>query len=224
MKWWARFGWLLVGLVGISLLPAAMMYGWSWKARAEAARLLQVAKQLQPGVTSETEARKLLEPFSKYGRTEQFRSSGWEADESTEIMIMNAPGWFIKGARHMPFLQYTYVPPLSSFSVKPSFSQGVLSNVMLGEAQQPSKGLTLHVFHVLTWELSEKYPDPAVDRRRQGKIYDAAPGISSLDVYFDERASPSERAKALNFDFRCMTSLTECRDTRQVLDVAPTDD
>jgi hypothetical protein len=211
---------LSASLLGVLFLLAGSMYSWRWWTRFEAGRLLDVAKTFRPGITTQAEVDSSLEPFRRYRGSFHAQLYGWSDGANTIYTILNYPRWFFSG---MPKSELTaaILPPLTGFTIQPRFEGGVLSSLQIAVGQSP-KAASLHVFQVTLTEITQKMRPVDIRAPEQAfNGYSAEPGINSLNVFLDERATASERKMALAFNLHCMSSLVYCAETSQVLQPLP---
>ncbi len=136
--------------------------------------------------------------------------------------ITPVPEWVWTTLNHMPepvasSLRHWPVLEWALFSVDPTFKQGRLISLQVAELHgegHPYAGiLRIHagVVQHLTFD----------DRPFSGYSANQGGGNGKVlytQVDMDERATPEERRRALDFRFNCFTRLRRCSDGRQLLD------
>jgi len=109
------------------------------------------------------------------------------------------------------------------FTVIPTFQDGRLMAIRIGEQQgegHPFGGfVTIHAGRLQHLYSNDIDMFPGYTGRSMG------PGdkVFYTHVDMDDRATPEERHRALDFRFSCFTALRLCRDGRQLLDPITTD-
>jgi hypothetical protein len=211
---------LLASLLGVFFLLAASLYSWRWWTRFEAGRLLDVAKEFRPGITTQAEVDSSLEPFRRYRGSVQSYLYGSSDGARTVYTVINTPRWFLAVAGKSE-LTAEILPPIGAIEIQPNFVHGVLSSLQIVVGQIP-KTATFHVFQVLTIEKSQREDwGEGLAPLQPFAGYSVEPGINSLEVFLDDRATATERGGALAFNLHCMTSLIFCTETSQVLQPLP---
>jgi len=195
--------------------------------RYKASRLLAVARTLHPGITTQTQAQKALEPFSAYG--EEYRSNSSEAiSETITYALQNVPSQtvpVIDEIRSFPFrILYTW----TRFSVDMKYENGFLAEIRILEMQQDHLGYP--------------HPNAASVRIVASKLVRLSPDFTGYSehpnytfgvdgkgnpngfvccyirrIEMDERATADQMAHALNFRLNCMSSFVRCKNDREIL-------
>lgn len=239
MRLWKK---IVMGMVvAVFGAPIAISYGAAWYERIEAERLLACAKTLQPGITTEAEFHKALQPI--VGRLQDHHSQGGiEPDGSTDdFQVFNGVSWtpvlFERiGELSNDFVGHSPLPEWGMFEVSAGFKEGEL--VKLRVIEFNLGGGVGHPFADIVEIYAHQAPVDDVDgwvdagpfsgyavhttmlQDFMGKQLRTPVPFKQL-VYVDERATAKERRKALDFNFQCFTAIGGCRDASLMLQPSP---
>ena len=176
--------------------------------RWQASKLLAVVRQFQPGITTEAQARSGLKPFARY-ETEDAPASG--DVKAVALSLENSP----------PF-------PWTRFSVQIDFVGGLISEINALEMQVDKPGYP-HPNSASVTEYSNRLHPLPPDFTGYSESSRTTGGVDTegrwtgficchaREIRLDERATPAQLSRSLNFRLSCMTSFTHCKDDRQIL-------
>jgi hypothetical protein len=209
---------VISAFVGLMLVLLCGLLSESYFRRWQASRLLAVVRQLHPGTTTEVQARALLKPFAN----DQVGSD--RRDDASYYEFVNVSRW-------NPF---RFVLPWTLFSVNVEFAGGVVAGIVVTEMQEDHPGYphpNSASVSVCSNRVHALYADGALPAHFNGyREYSRATG--SLDsqgnwtkficcherfIALDERATPAQLSRSLDFRLSCMTSFVRCKDDRQIL-------
>jgi hypothetical protein len=187
--------------------------------------LLTAVRNLQPGVTTqaeyEREIRSLRPYFGKIYSGEQ--------EEPNALAIGNQPEWVLGILFKLPdSVRYKllYWPAMdwTSFSVEPTFEGGKLSALTLTEwhgSGHPAGGrVEVHAGTINHWPTEGAEEGFMGYEAHQMRLADVP---WSSHVRMDDRATPEQRRRAMDFKFECFTAFRSCADGRRILDPVITD-
>jgi hypothetical protein len=213
-------------LIGLPLVCSLALYATAWYHRLLAERLLAATKTLNVGVTTQAEYVKVIRPFV----TDADRIRGVEEDDpmTDAYVIATLPEWMFLSTVHLPeplrsVLSKWAVVEGTQFTVIPTFKDGRLMTIRIAEMQgegHPFGGfVTVHAGQIQhlspydTGAFSGYSGHPMGDNGR----------VIYTHVVMDDRATPEQRQRALDFRFGCFTAFRLCSDGRQLLDPMITD-
>jgi len=198
--------------------------------RSIASKLLLRVRELQPGQTSEAEARLLLKPFAAYeDRYSQTGTAGEKATSASEYAFSNVPDWYGKllgrfSVETGQAIQHVMLP-WTRFSVDLKYRDGVLSLMRVEEGQQEHPG-EVHPVAASVEILSKRFEqvEPSAEpndfsgffvHHQNTQAYDGPnpvgpPCCEEEFTVLDERATPQQRAQSLNFQLRCLDAIKPC--------------
>lgn len=196
----------------ISILFLLMLFyggslGISYFRWWQASKLLAVVRQLRPGVTNEAQTRALFEPFARY-RTDS-QGSGLEFDFAN---FMPAP-----------------IPvPWTLFMARLKFADGLLAQIDLTEMQVDHPGYphpnsaTVSIYSSRLRSSQADFNGYSEYSRSTGSV-DSKGNWTGFEccharfIKLDERATPAQLSRSLDFRLSCMTSFARCRNDREIL-------
>ncbi len=199
---------IAIGLTLAFLLTAffGRTFGVSYYRRWQASKLLAVIRQFDPGTTTEAQARATLKPFAHYEvGTERLHEAG------SEYAFENS-----------------FPLPWTRFSVDINFANGMVTRIHLLEMQVDHRGyphpnaasvtIYSHRVHPLPDDFSgyseRSQSTGSVDSQGHWTGFDCC---HARFIQLDERASPAQLSRSLNFQLHCMTSFLRCKDDHQIL-------
>ncbi|HEX9201478.1 MAG TPA: hypothetical protein VF865_18115 [Acidobacteriaceae bacterium] len=229
-----------VTAIGLSLaillaIPLASESVVSHYRRWQAYKLLATVRGLRPGVTTESQARAVLKPFFRYEETSEQRRNGIVVREIF-YQFYNVTDWTSSLAYHLRFLPFRFTLPWTRFAMNLEFVDGFLAEIHIGEMQQDQPGY-IHPTAASVSILSTRFG--ALPRSPWGPVPAGFKGYSEysqntagLDekgnytgftccyerfINLDERATPVQLSKSLNFQLHCLTSFLRCKDDHEIL-------
>lgn len=224
MSWLRKVIAGLLMLAALVVLCFAGLYGYAWKQRLLAGKLLSAVRTMQPGVSTEAQYEAAVQPFAKQViEIQQEGSGGKFVAVPSGFAVANEPEWVFAAVRRIP-----WVGDLGTrgayFSVEPKFLDGTLSSLHLEEMQMIS-GHAPGAFVRIMSNKSRDSESDILDEKggywfQSMQIGDGIPAWEQF-VTLDERATPREREAALNFDFACFTAIHNCLDGGKMLRPAP---
>lgn len=216
-------------VIGLLFVCAAALYATAWYRRVQAEHLLAAIKKLRVGVTTEAEYEQAIRPF--VADAEQVREGDAIATAQPvagAYAITSEPLWVYRTSAHMPeaivsTLSNWAVLEWTMFTVDPTFNDGRLTSLQIGEMQgngRPFAGFVrIHAGVVQRLWPSEPDSFPGYTAHPMG----GNGRVIYTHVDMDDRATPDEQRRALDFKFSCFTALKRCSDGRQLLDPIMTD-
>lgn len=221
MKWRRWVGGGLLIIVGLLLVCASGLYVSAWYQRWRAEQLFAAVRDLKPGVASEAEYMKTIQPSMRYAE------EAGTGDPSVPIVgylvVGSQPLWLVKTFSSLSerFGNYnsSLLPvPLTLLEVRGTFADGKLISLYVAEMQgsgHPYGGfVTIHAGRLE--HLFPGYPEvfTGYSARRMG----SERTVIYTHVDLDDRATDEQRRRALDFKFDCFTAFRRCTDGRQMLD------
>jgi hypothetical protein len=227
MKWRRWIGGVLLIVFGLLLVCAAGLYASAWYQRWRAEQLFAAVRDLKPGVTTEAEYMKAIEPHIRYA--DQAETGNPPSPIAGYLGVGSQPLWLVKTfsslSERLGNYNLSLLPvPLTLLEVSGTFADGKLISLYVAEMQgsgHPYGGfVTIHAGRLE--HLSPRYPEvfTGYSARRMG----GNGTVIYTHVDLDDRATDEERRRALDFRFNCFTSFRRCMDGRQFLDPIVTDD
>ena len=224
MRRWAKVvARVLIVVVAVPLLFLATVDASAFYYRWRAEKLLAVLKTVRPGVTTEAEYLRLVHPFEldpAYFTIGDKVVPGAVAIADRSDWMENAL-YFRRGL--IEHLQNWHVIPFGAdFTVVPSYEDGMVSRLEL-RVMTPvcchGMGASVH------WSASRyEGSDPWFQGNFSGyELSEEGPDRKPWDFFvtMDERATPEERNRALNLNFRCFTRFSMCDAASMYADPAP---
>lgn len=203
--------------------------------RWQASKLLATVRGLRPGVTTESQARAVLKPFSRYEETSERRREGIVVRE-IDYQFYNGTDWTSSLAYHLRFLPFRFTLPWTRFSVHFDFADGLLVRLDVDEMQEDRSGFphpnsaAVSIVSTRSGPLPRSAfgPLPAdfngySEYSRSTGSVDEKGNWTSFSccherwIKMDERATPAQLSESLNFQLHCLTSFLRCKDDRQIL-------
>jgi hypothetical protein len=218
---------LLAGVIVVAVLVVlcfAGLYGYAWKQRLLAGKLLAAVRTMQPGVSTQTEYEASLRPLAKHAlEISQQGADGRYKELPGGYYVSNLPAWVDIAINRVVWMRKFETRGVY-FAVKPEFQDGILSNLNMEETQTASghpPGATVRVRSMKYRDISSDYLDENGGYLFQSmQVGDGTPTWEQF-VTLDERATPSEREAAMNFNFACFTAIHNCMDGGKMLRPAP---
>jgi hypothetical protein len=184
--------------------------GVSYYRRWKASKLLAVIRQFHPGTTTEAQVRTALKPFANYEM---------EADRQRDNRSNNEVDFAFENSPPLPWTRF--------FS-RIDFVDGLVAEIYLSEMQVDHPGyphpngasVTIYSnrLHSLPADFSgyseASHSTGGVDTRRNWTGFECC---HERIVRLDERATPAQLSRSLNFQLHCLTSFLRCNDDRQIL-------
>jgi hypothetical protein len=209
-------------LVGIPLIYSLMLYTTAWYHRWRAERLLGAVNSLRVGVTTQVEYERAIQSF--VSNADRIRGGDSDQPLPDAYGITTLPEWMFLSTVHLPVIFGNWaVIEGTVFSVVPTFKDGRLMVIRIAEYQgsgHPFGGfVTIHAGQVQHLFPDETEPFSGYSGRPMGRRGE----IIYTHVDMDDRATPEERRRALDFQFNCFTAFRLCSDGRQLLDPVATD-
>ena len=200
-----RKGAIVVCLVLAFVLVAffGSRLGVSYYRRWQASRVLAVVRQFHPGTTTEAEARTALKPFARYEEDSGVNELGFVFENSPPL-------------------------PWTRFSIYIDFLGGSVAEVHFTEMQVDHPGFPHPNSASVTIYSNRLRPLPA-DFNGYSESSRTTGGVDpqgnwtgficchARSIKLDERATPAQLSRSLNFRLSCMTSFVRCKDDRQIL-------
>ena len=211
-------------VVAMPIFYVGAIYASAWYHRWRAQQLLAVLKTVRPGMTTQAEYMRLVHPFEAV--------SEWLLVDNKAlpgaISLSNRANWIEdlqneRLARFDNLLSWRVIPPYVGLSVIPSFEGGVVSKLDIEEmtavAGHPP-GAFVH-WDAQRFEGSDSRVFDGFSGYSRGQmgVVDQPPW--EFFVTMDERATPDERSRALDIQFRCFTKVTGCLEAREYFQPAP---
>jgi hypothetical protein len=220
MKWRRWVGGGLLIIVGLLLVCASGLYASAWYQRWRAEQLLAAVRDLKPGVTTEAEYMKAIQPHIRY--VEQAERGDPTVPIPGRYGVANQPMWLEKRlidlSDGLADVLPNWIAPEVSFQVAATFTDGKVKALDMGEMRgvyHPVAGfVTIHAGRLE--RLFPEYPEVFTGysaRRMRGKDR-----VIYTQVDLDERATEEQRRRAIDFRFGCFTAFRRCTDGRQMLD------
>ncbi len=222
-----RAGLLLIALVGVPLICFLALYATAWYHRWRAEELLGVARALHVGVTTQVQYERAFQPIGKYA--EHILDGDTNQPLPGAFGVTTLPEWIVLFITRLPEpirspLWNWSVFEGTVFEIIPTFKDGKLMTIRIAEMQgngHPFGGfVTIHAGQVQSLVPGDpKGTFSGYSARSMG----SADKVIYTHVDVDDRATPEERRRALDFRFSCFTSFRLCDDGRQFLDPYPLD-
>jgi hypothetical protein len=202
-------------VVFVLVLSFGSLLSVSYYRRWQASRLLEVVRQLHPGTTTEVQSRALLKPFAEY---EVISDQQHAARDLVQYD-------FIHSARLHP-LRFTL--PWTLFTVNIEFIDGLVARMDVTEMQEDHPGyphsnsVSVSIYSNRLCPLPADFNGYSEHSRSTGEI-DSKGNWTGFEccharfIKLDERATPAQLSRSLNFRLSCMTSFVRCKDDRQIL-------
>jgi len=216
---------VLCVLAGLPIICSLALYTTAWYHRWNAERLLAAVKNLHVGVTTQAEYERAIHPFVSAAYV--IRNGETNQPLPGAYGIATLPEWMFASTTHLPdpiqaALGKWAVIEGTLFSVIPTFKDGKLMAIRIAEEQgsgHPFGGfVTIHagqVQHLFPYDL-EPFSGYSARRLMSDRVI-----YTHVDM--DDRATPEERRRALDFRFTCFTAFRPCSDGRQLIDPMTTD-
>ncbi len=225
---------VFVTLLTLCFPFVASIYAMPWYERWQATRILARVRQFEPGETTEVQARESLKSLSKreikYTSGEQTVSQydfPYLAEWQNKILKSLPESWRQQLDRHHWTL----------FTVNVRYLQGFLAELHATEMQEVQPG-EVHPcaasVSILSTRLeprsTARFPDgfegfSATTTNTQRVDQHGIPIGPEIDprerIVLDERASPQQRAQALDFQLHCLTSIAPCNEVHKILPASP---
>jgi hypothetical protein len=208
------------------MICSLLLYTTAWYHRWKAERLLAAVKSLAVGVTTEAEYERAIHPF--VSNVDHIRGGISDQPLPGAYGITTLPEWMYMSTVHSPkpiavILGNWAVIEGTSFTVMPTFKDGRLIAIRIAEFQgngHPFGGfVTIHAGKV-----QHLFADDAeMFSGYSGRPMGGAGRVMYTHVDMDDRATPEERRRALDFRFDCFTAFRLCSDGRLLLDPITTD-
>jgi len=188
-------------------------------ARWQAGRLLKALRTMQPGVTSEKEYMAALSSFRWEGQALRESDGSKEFEVKGSLYIMNDPECRPWNYSWCEALEGRLIPYGTDFGVVPTFANGVLNEISFREMQiHPIHCCEASATrHAVVWKGREFSPRPF----NGYSLTYADSSVWNVSVDLDQRASPEQLERALDFDFRCFTRLQPCEEAKDFLQPVP---
>lgn len=203
--------------------------------RWQASRLLAEVREFHPGVTTEAQALSVLKPFSGYAVVSDRRRDTVVVHE-VEYQLYNTPAWTASVATHLRLLPLHVMLPCTLFIVDLEFAGGRLFSIHINEMQEDHPGyahpnaavvtITSRQFGALPespfGRLPLKFNGYSEHSQSTGRL-DERGDLTAFSccherfIEMDERATPQQRKRALNFQLHCMTSIAQCKSDHEIL-------
>jgi len=211
---------------GLPLAYPLALYSCAWYERWRAERLLAVVTSLHVGATTQAEYDRTVDRL--VGSADSVRDGDTNQSIPGAFGITTLPQWVYMSTHHLPepvekVLGNWAVVEGTMFEVTPTFKDGKLTAIRISEAQgsgHPFGGfVTIHA-----GRLQHLFPD-GIDTFSgySGRPMGTDEQVIYTHVDMDDRATPEQRRRALDFRFGCFTALRPCSDGRQLLDPITTD-
>jgi len=194
-----------------ALLLLSLFYGGSltvsYYRQWQASKLLAVVRQIHPGATTEAQSRILLEPFAKY-----------RTDSSNSVLEFQFAN----------FLPPPIPVPWTLFIAHFEFADGLLAQIHLTEMQVDHPGYphpnsaSVSIYSNRLRSSPADFSGYSESSRTTGSADSQGKwtGFECCHARFimlDERATPAQYSRSLDFRLSCMTSFVQCRGDRQIL-------
>jgi hypothetical protein len=197
----------------ILVLASGSLLSVSYYRRWEASKLLAVVRQLHPGVTTEVQARALLTPFAQSGSGRQT-----DAHSFVQYQFSNTSGWN----------PLQLILPWTLFEVNIEFAHGAVGRIDVTEMQEDHRGyphpnsVSVSIYSSQLQPLPVDFKGFSEYSRSTGQVgtkgnWTGFECCHERFIKLDERATPVQLARSLNFRLSCMTSFIRCKDDRQIL-------
>jgi hypothetical protein len=224
-----------LSLIILLAIPLASDSVVSHYRRWQASKLLATVREFHPGTTTESQARAALKPFSRYQETSDRQRDGIVVSE-IYYQFYNSAGWTNSLAYDLRFLPFRIKLPWTRFAVNLEFVDGFLAEIHLSEMQEDQPGY-IHPNAASVSILSTRlgalpkspygplpadfsgYSEHSQDTRGLDEKRNLTGFICCYQrfIKLDERATPAQLSKSLNFQLHCLTSFLRCKDDRQIL-------
>jgi hypothetical protein len=219
---------ILAGLLIVLMLPVVCvtaLYASAWYHRWRAEQLLAIVQKFEPGVTTQDEYEKAIRPLLPYTDRSYSKINGYVVEMPDTLAVESPSEWLGEVYSRLPdpILDWLMKWPVTEgtvFWVQPTFKDGMLVAMRIYELRgsghpfggdvEIREGQVDHWFDDIPEEKFNGY-----QVRRMG-LPDMPPWFSG--VRMDDRATPEQRRRAMNFKFACFTSFRSCDDGRRVLD------
>jgi len=206
--------------------------------RQMANKLLTTVRGLNPGTTTEAQAKAALKPFITYEEASERRRAEGVPVKQVWYQFYNLPEWASSAAYHLRFLPFRIAPPWTLFEVDLDFVDGFLEKIHVVEMQEDYPGFP-HPNSASVSLFSTRFgaqPGPIPldinghlnfrgysDHSQSSGQVDDKGNLTNFSccharfIVMDERATPAQVSQSLNFQLRCMTSFLRCKNDRQLL-------
>jgi hypothetical protein len=185
-------------------------WGVSYYRRWEASKLLAAVRQFHPGTTTEAEVRTTVKPFAGFELKAEGRPNAGSVNE-VEYAFEKSP----------PL-------PWTLFYVRIDFLNGLVAEIYLSEMQVDHRGYphpnsaSVTIYSNRLRQLPDDFVGYSERFQSTGGVDQAGHWTgfeccSARSIQLDERATPVQLSRSLNFQLHCMTSLLRCKDDRQIL-------
>jgi hypothetical protein len=210
--------------VGLPLLFAGVTYASAWYYRWRVGHLISMLKTVTPGVTTQADYVRMVHPFDAACSFIQIDGKplpGAIAIDNRSECIERAFG--APAGELDNVLSGRLIPPGIMFSVIPKYEDGVVSELYV-EYVAAVTGRSPGAF--VKWSAS-RYGEDGEEPPGHFKGYRLSEmGLENKPpweffVTIDERATPDELSRGLDFRLQCFTSLSWCMDAHEFLQPAP---
>lgn len=227
------------GLILVILLAAPLTseLAVSHYRRWQASKLLATVRtSLHPGITTDPQAQAALKPFSRYEEARTVRRRDGTVIHEVSYEFYNGTNWTYSLAGHLEFLPFRFTLPWTRFAIDLEFVDGLLAEIHVGEMQEDQPGYP-HPNAAGVSILSSRFG--ALPNSPWGPLPAGFNGYSehfqntgALDekgnwtgftccserfITLDERATPAQFSRSLNFQLNCLTSYLRCKNDREIL-------
>jgi hypothetical protein len=201
-------------VVLVLLLSFGSLLSLSYYSRWQASRLLAVVRQLHPGTTTEAQSRALLKQFAEY----EAKSDPDAPRDLVQYDLFNTPKWD----------PLRFILRWTLFTVNVRFTDGLVARIDIAEMQVDRPGM-LHPNSASVSIYSHRLGMSPDDFSGYSEHYQSTGQVDSHGnwtsfeccyerfIKLDERATPAQLSRSLNFNLSCMTSFLRCKDDRQIL-------
>jgi hypothetical protein len=199
--------------------------------RWQATKLLSTIREFRPGETTEKQACLELVRFAAYEQRSHREFQG-RISHGISYQFYNSPEWSGQVALFLEFLPLRITLPWTLFSVHLDFVDGVLASIHIIEMQEDLPGAphpNSASVTILTNRLGTMPKSTPADfsgfaeYSRRTHHLDLDGKMTKVNccharfITLDERATPSQRSQAVNFQLHCLTSYLPCKDDREIL-------
>ena len=225
-------GFALAFLLAIPLASQSVV---SHYRRWRASKLLATLRGLHPGITTESQANAALIPFSSYEERSHRQRNGIAVNE-IDYQFYNTTEWIGSLAYHLSFFPFRITLPLTLFTVHLDFVDGLLAEIHITEMQQDHIGyphpngakVSIYSNRLGSLPRSPYGPLPA-DFNGYSEYSQSTGGTDEKgkwtgfsccyerSIQVDERATPAQLSRSMNFQLHCLTSFLRCKNDRQIL-------
>jgi hypothetical protein len=224
-----------LGLVILLAIPigcdTVVSHYRSW----QASKLLATVRGLHPGTSTESEVNAALKPFSYYEHRSESQHQGILV-RRIDYQFFNSTGWTGSLAYHLRFLPFRITLPWTMFEVSVEFEDGLLAEMHVIEMQEDQPGyphpnsasvtvLPTRLDPLLTslyGPLPTDFNGYSEYSRTTGQLDENQKWTTFICCHarfitLDERATPDQFSRSMNFQLHCLTSVLRCKDDRQIL-------